>query len=138
MLPELIYQCDVLVFPTIAQEALGRTAVEAMGCGGAVIASRIGGLEWVVEEGITGLLCEPGDIQGLAATIEQLLDNPALREQLGQAGRDKFLKEFTWEAVLEQHYRPLLGLPVIRPNAYGNDSKAQKKSSRGASQQRDF
>jgi len=112
-LPQLISQCDVLVFPTIAQEALGRTAVEAMGCGKPVVASRIGGLKWVVDEGHTGLLCAPGDAFDLAAKIEQLLNDPVLRAQLGQAGKAKFLQKFTWDAVLEQHYLPLLGVPVM-------------------------
>lgn len=116
-LPGLIRQCDVLVFPTIAQEALGRTAVEAMGCGGAVIASRIGGLAWVVEEGVTGLLATPGDPSDLAAQMEQLLEDAALREQLGVAGREKFLREFTWDRVIAQHYRPLLGAPVRQAQA---------------------
>lgn len=111
-LPGLICQCDVLVFPTIAQEALGRTAVEAMGCGRAVIASRIGGLAWVVDEGVTGLMATPGDPSDLANQMEQLLEDAALRKQLGVAGREKFLREFTWDRVIAQHYRPLLGTPV--------------------------
>ena len=112
-LPDRIRECDLLVFPTVAQEALGRTAVEAMACGRPVVASRIGGLQWVVEENITGLLAVPGDPQDLAAKIEQLLDDAPRREQLGIAGREKFLREFTWNAVYERHYRPLLGVPVL-------------------------
>ncbi|WP_437187873.1 glycosyltransferase family 4 protein [Planctomicrobium sp. SH668] len=111
-LPRLISQCDVLVFPTIAQEALGRTAVEAMGCGRPVIGSRIGGLQWVIDEGKTGLLCEPGDAFELATQIAKLLNEPALRAQMGTAGRQKFLREFTWDEVIRKHYLPLLGAPV--------------------------
>lgn len=108
-LPAAIRACDVLVFPTRAQEALGRSAVEAMGCGRPVVASRLGGLPWVVEDGKTGLLCEPGDPVQLAACLERLLDDPPLRRRLGEAGRMKFERDFTWESVLDRHYRRLFG-----------------------------
>jgi len=112
-LPHLMRQCDVLIFPTLAQEALGRTAVEAMGCGLPVIASRIGGLAWVVEHQRTGLLCRPGDAQDLLRQCQILLEDPELRRQLGQQGRRKFERDFTWESILQQQYRPLLGPPVL-------------------------
>ena len=99
---------DVVVFPTIAQEALGRTAVEAMAAGRPVVASRIGGLPFTVADGATGLLCEPGDPADLARQIGRLLDDPALRRRMGLAGRRRFEEEFTWETVIERYYRPLL------------------------------
>lgn len=111
-LPNVIRGSDVLIFPTIAQEALGRTAVEAMGCGKPVIASRLGGLPWVVEDGVTGLLVRPGDPNELAEKIGQLLDNPSQRQQLGAAGRMKFERDFLWEVILDRHYVPLLGQAV--------------------------
>ncbi len=107
-LPQIIAACDLLVFPTIAQEALGRTAVEAMGCGRPVVASRLGGLAWVVDDGVTGLLATPGDPVDLARQIARLLDDGALRERMGQAGREKFEREFTWEVIL-QRYAALFG-----------------------------
>lgn len=107
-LPQLIRECDVLVFPTIAQEALGRTAVEAMGCGRPVIASRIGGLSWVVNDGETWLLFEPGNAADLAGKCARLLDDAQLRDRLGTAGRKQFLEQFTWPVIIDQHYRPLL------------------------------
>lgn len=107
-LPAAMRAADVLVFPTIAQEALGRTAVEAMGCGKPVIASRLGGLPWVVEDGITGLIANPGDPHDLTATMVQLFDQPDLRRRLGQAGREKFERDFLWPVILERHYRPIL------------------------------
>lgn len=107
-LPGLISDCDILVFPTIAQEALGRTVVEAMGCGRPVVASRIGGLPWVIEEGVTGLLCEPGNAADLAGKVAQLLDDAELRNRLGRTAREKFEREFTWHVVLRQ-YEGLFG-----------------------------
>ena len=73
--------------PTIAQEGLSRTSVEAMASGIPVIASRIGGLPFTVNDGVTGLLFEPGDPADLARQIARLLDDPALRRRMGLAGR---------------------------------------------------
>lgn len=100
---------DLLVFPTVAQEALGRSAVEAMGCGRPVIASRIGGLNWVIEHEKTGLLSEPGNVDDLCQQLERLLDDPDLRENLGKTGQEKFYQKFTWEVVLDHSYRKLFG-----------------------------
>jgi glycosyltransferase involved in cell wall biosynthesis len=93
-LPRQLHAADVLVMPTVAQEALGRTAVEAMAAGRPVVASRIGGLPATVLDGATGLLFEPGDPDDLARKLEALLDDPGLRQRLGLAGRRRF----------EEHY----------------------------------
>jgi glycosyltransferase involved in cell wall biosynthesis len=113
-LPRHLRAADLVVLPTVAQEALGRTAVEAMGVGRPVVASRLGGLPATVVEGQTGLLCEPGDARDLAARLATLLDDPALRERLGLAGRRRFEEHYTWPVIIEKHYRPLLG-PARRP-----------------------
>jgi glycosyltransferase involved in cell wall biosynthesis len=107
-LPRHLRAADMLVMPTIAQEALGRTAVEAMAVGRPVIASRLGGLPFTVADGATGLLCEPGDVVDLARKIEMLLDDAALRERLGLAGRRRFEEHYSWDVIIERHYRPLL------------------------------
>ena len=106
-LPAHLRRSDMLAFPTIAQEALGRTAVEAMAVGRPVVASRIGGLPYTIGEG-AGLLFEPGDADDLAAKLETLLDDPELCEQMGRAGRRRFESEFTWPHIIDRHYRPLL------------------------------
>ncbi|MBI3464555.1 MAG: glycosyltransferase family 4 protein, partial [Planctomycetes bacterium] len=107
-LPRHLRAADICVFPSIAQEALGRTAVEAMGVGRPVIASRLGGLPFTVPDGATGLLCEPGDPQDLAEKIATLFDDPALRERLGLAGRRRFEQHYAWPVIIDRHYRPLL------------------------------
>jgi glycosyltransferase involved in cell wall biosynthesis len=61
-----------------------------------------------VADGLTGLLCEPGDPLDLARKIETLLDDKELRERMGQAGRRRFEEEYSWEVIIERHYRPLL------------------------------
>ncbi len=107
-LPRQLRAADVLVMPTVAQEALGRTAVEAMAAGRPVIASRLGGLPFTVIDGATGLLCEPGNAEDLARKIECLLDGAELRQRLGEAGRRRFEEHYAWPVIIEKHYRPLL------------------------------
>jgi glycosyltransferase involved in cell wall biosynthesis len=107
-LPKLLRACDVLVMPTVAQEALGRTAVEAMAAGKPVVASRLGGLPYTVVDGLTGLLAAPGDPADLAEKLAALLDDPARCERLGLAGRRRFEEHYAWDVIIERHYRPLL------------------------------
>lgn len=110
-LPELMAACEIIVCPTIAEEALGRTAVEAMGAGRPVVASRIGGLPFVVLDEATGLLARPGDAADLARQIGRLLDDRPLRERFGDAGRKRFEEQFVWEAILPA-YATILGAPI--------------------------
>ncbi|REJ69535.1 MAG: glycosyltransferase [Planctomycetota bacterium] len=107
-LPTRIREADIIVMPTIAQEGLGRSTVEAMGAARPVIASAIGGLPYTVSHGVNGLLFEPGDADDLARQIVRLLDDPDERRRMGLAGRRRFETEFTWPVVIEDQYRPLL------------------------------
>jgi glycosyltransferase involved in cell wall biosynthesis len=106
-LPRHYAETDITVVPTIAQEGLSRTSVEAMAAGRPVVASRIGGLPFTVADGATGLLCKPGDADDLASKLEVLLDDGELRQRMGLAGRRRFEREFAWDVVIEKHYRPL-------------------------------
>jgi glycosyltransferase involved in cell wall biosynthesis len=79
-----------------------------MAAGKPVVASCIGGLPFTISDGATGLLCESGDPADLAAKLGMLLDDSDLRRRLVVAGRKRFEAEFTWQAVIERHYRPML------------------------------
>jgi glycosyltransferase involved in cell wall biosynthesis len=107
-LPGYMAASDIVVVPTVAQEALGRTAVEGMAAGRPVVASRIGGLSFTIPDGATGLLCEPGNSIDLAAKLSALLNDRDSRERLGLAGRRRFEEHYAWPAIIERHYRPIL------------------------------
>jgi glycosyltransferase involved in cell wall biosynthesis len=107
-LPTWLRLADIVVMPTIAQEGLGRTTVEAMAVGRPVIASRIGGLPYTVQDGVTGRLFEAGNSDELCLRLNELLSDPDLRARMGQAGRTRFEREFTWSRVIQRYYRPLL------------------------------
>jgi glycosyltransferase involved in cell wall biosynthesis len=76
---------DVFVMPS-HNEGMGRAAVEAMAAGLPVVATRVGGLPDVVQDGLTGLVIPPRDPEALAAALTRLLDDEALRARMGQAG----------------------------------------------------
>lgn len=87
--------CDVFVFPSRTNiECLGLSAIQAMACGRAVVATRIGGVPEVVHDGETGLLVPPGDPVALAAVLTALCADPALRHRLGTAARADALARF--------------------------------------------
>jgi glycosyltransferase involved in cell wall biosynthesis len=72
---------------------------EYMAAGRAVVASRVGQLEAVIRHDVNGLLCPPGDAAALAAALERLRCEPALRARLGRAARATVLGNHTWDAV---------------------------------------
>jgi glycosyltransferase involved in cell wall biosynthesis len=87
------------VLPTKAPEALGNVVHEAMSKGRAMIGTRPGGQEDMIEDGETGLLVPGGDVDALTAAMQRLLDDPQLRERLGEKARERSAT-FTPEAVM--------------------------------------
>lgn len=93
---------DVFVLPS-RDDMLPWAALEACAAGLPVVASRVGAIPHIVIPGRTGALCEPGSEPSLAAAIEPLLDDAALRERLGRAARD-FVRE---------HHNPDVTYPAL-------------------------
>lgn len=92
------------VFPTRIPEALGNVVHEAMSKGRAVIGTRPGGHEDMIEDGENGLLVPAGDAEALAGAMSRLIEDTALRERLGAAARERSL-DFTPEVVMPQMER---------------------------------
>lgn len=90
---ELYRSADVFVLPTRA-ETFGIAAVEASAAGLPVVATDVGGLPDIVDDGTTGFLLSPGDGRGLAAALTKLVDDGALRRRLGAAGRERAVARF--------------------------------------------
>ena len=82
-------QARVVVLPSLWLENAPLVAIEASAYGRAVVASRVGGLPELVDDGRTGLLFDRGDIDGLAERLRMLLTNKALAGELGAAGHDR-------------------------------------------------
>jgi glycosyltransferase involved in cell wall biosynthesis len=100
--PRWFRRADALVFPSIWAEPFGMPTAEAQAAGLPVVTTPSGGLPEVVEDGVTGLLVEPGDADGLAAAIERLAAEPELRRRLGEAGRRRAAERFGWNALTTQ------------------------------------
>jgi len=96
----LLANADVLVLPSYF-EGLGLCILEAMAFGVPVIATRVGGIPDVVEDGVTGLLMEPGDIEGLADRLVALLLDGTLRERLRVAAFKQVRERYSIEVVFE-------------------------------------
>lgn len=99
---ELLATSDICVQPALA-EAFGLTIAEAMACGCAVVASRVGGIPELIEDGRTGLLVEPGDEVALAVALDRLLREPALRHQFGELARQRACERFELSRTVQRH-----------------------------------
>jgi alpha-maltose-1-phosphate synthase len=103
----LITGATVFVVPSV-YEPLGIVNLEAAACGTAVVASDVGGIPEVVDDGRTGLLVhyDPADPaafeRGLAEAISELLRDPDRAAAMGAAGRERVLAEFGWPAIAQQ------------------------------------
>ena len=79
-----------------------------------VAATRVGGVPELVEDGGTGFLIPPRDPDTLAVALQRLIADPELRRRMGQAGREKALKEFTLDRMLQETERVYEEVP--KPN----------------------
>lgn len=110
-LPWLYKVCDVFVLPSISAEAFGITLIEAMATGKPVVASRIGGVPEIIEDGVNGLLFEPWDSRGLSEAVNTLLENPEMAEDLGRRGHQSAECNYSWPRVasqIEEIYREVV------------------------------
>src|SRR5258708_24740910 len=103
-LPALYQACDVFTLPSIERsEAFGIVQLEAMAAGRPVVSCDVGtGVAWVNQNEVTGLVVVPRDPDRLAAALNRLLDDPVLRDRLGQAGRERVREEFTLARMVGQ------------------------------------
>lgn len=97
-LPRVLRSADVVV-ATPWYEPFGIAPLEAMACGRPVVGTAVGGLLDTVDDGTTGSLVPPRDPGALAAAVRPLLDDTALRERWGRAGRRRAVARYSWKRV---------------------------------------
>ncbi|MEU4035256.1 glycogen synthase [Streptomyces collinus] len=97
---QLLTRAAVFVCPSV-YEPLGIVNLEAMACGTPVVASRVGGIPEVVDDGRTGLLVDVDDAfeASLARALDTVLGDPEAARRMGEAGRVRAVGEFGWDAV---------------------------------------
>jgi len=96
----LLGAADILVLTSL-WEGLPRVALQAMAAAKPVVATRVDGTPEAVEEGLTGFLLAPHDVEGFANRIAHLIANPALAREMGDAGRRR-VEGFGVPAMLEK------------------------------------
>jgi len=99
----LIGSCDVLAVPSVAREGLPRAAIEAMSQRIPVVATSVGGLPELVEDGRTGLLVPRCDSAAIAGALRRLRADPALRRSMGEAGCKRVAERFHIRDTINQY-----------------------------------
>lgn len=94
-LQRLYQSCDLFVAPSL-YESFGLIYLEAMNYAKPVIGCEAGGVPEVIEEGVTGLLADPGAPKELAQKITVMLKSPVMLHEMGVAGRERLLEQFTY------------------------------------------
>jgi glycosyltransferase involved in cell wall biosynthesis len=108
--PEVMAALDVLVVPSL-NEGMGRVALEAGAAGIPVVASRVGGLPDVIDDGETGLLAPPKDARAIADAVLELVRAPERRALMGATARARVVPHFSLENMvlrIEELYEELL------------------------------
>lgn len=116
LVPSLLTSMSAAVAPYTASSGFYFSPLkvfEYMAAGLPVVASRLGQLTAVIEDGVTGLLCPPDDSEALVSALERLYADAALRGRLGRAARAKVVGEHSWDAVCQR----LVQLAGIQPHA---------------------
>jgi glycosyltransferase involved in cell wall biosynthesis len=109
--PGFYRRAAVTVLPSLTDsESFGMTLVEAMASGCPVVGSAVGGIPFVIRDGVDGLLATPGDATDLAAAVGEILTNPIRAAAMGQAGRAAAETRWDWNRQKEQTKEVLTGV----------------------------
>jgi len=100
-IPWVMSNQHILVVPSIWEEPFGRVIVEGMAAGLVVVASRIGGIPEIIEDGQTGLLFEPGEVSELVQILQTLLANPDTAHCITSRARIAAMTEFSLDRMLD-------------------------------------
>lgn len=92
-------QAGIVVMPSLWPENLGYVVLEAMSYQVPVLASNVGGIPEIVDDGITGRLYNPDDSEQFVSALRALAGDAALRERLGRAARQRIAQDFTWASI---------------------------------------
>ncbi|MCG3176228.1 MAG: D-inositol-3-phosphate glycosyltransferase [Candidatus Omnitrophica bacterium] len=125
-IPKLLTEMTVLAAPSVGEEAFGRVAIEAGACGVPVVATRMGGLLDIIEDGKDGLLVPPDDPTVLADAVLRLIKDRELADRLAASLRAKVEREFSLDLMFSRTvevYRETLArkrILVIKMSAVGD------------------
>lgn len=95
------HACDIFVLPSYV-EGMSNSLLEAMACGMAVVATRVGAAPSMIHDGVSGLIVDPGDHAQLAGAIETLVADEMKRVRLGRSAAEDVASRFGIESVVDQ------------------------------------
>ena len=125
-IPQLLASIDCLVLSTITEEAFGRVILEAQAAGVPVVATQVGGVVEIIDDGTTGLLVLPKDTDAMANAVMRILKDKKLAESLVAAARKKIQEKFTLEHMASQTIKAyeellkILNILVIKIGSIGD------------------
>jgi glycosyltransferase involved in cell wall biosynthesis len=99
--PEITAILDISVLPSF-YEGMGRVVLEAMAAGKPMVACRVGGVPEFVEDGVTGYLISPGDVDALVDRLQTLIGDSDLRQKMGQQGAQRMRHEHSAETMVNR------------------------------------
>jgi glycosyltransferase involved in cell wall biosynthesis len=99
---DMMGRATALIFPSIWYEGQPRTMIEAMATGTPIVASRLGSMMEMIDDGKNGLLFTPGDAEDLSRQMQRLLEDAPMREKMRSAARSEFENRYTAEKNLPQ------------------------------------
>ncbi|MGO4885241.1 MAG: glycosyltransferase family 4 protein [Bryobacteraceae bacterium] len=117
-MPSVYASLDLVVLPSF-QEAMPMCLLEALAAARPVVATAVGAVPKVVIPGVTGLLCDPGDVSGLSAAILRVIREPDLARMFGNNGRAHVARHYAAKVVARRYvdlYREVLGERACRAN----------------------
>ncbi|NLE64768.1 MAG: glycosyltransferase, partial [Elusimicrobia bacterium] len=94
-IPQILSDSDVLVLPTVTHEAFGRVIIEAQAVGVPVVATKVGGVVDIIEDGQSGILVPPVDADAIATAVKRLLKDPALVDEMIVRARKRVEERYT-------------------------------------------
>jgi len=114
-IPRCVAALDIGVISSIGSEALSRVALEYMACALPVVATMVGGIPDIIEDGKVGFLVPPGDPGKMAEAVIKLIEQPEMAKRMGQEGRNRAVNIYSRKEVAREtinFYRELIGLRV--------------------------
>ena len=98
---ELLQALDIFVLPSLS-EGIPMALLEAMAASRAIVASRVGGIPEIVDDGSEGFLVEPMDVDGLAASCRRLIESPDVARRMGEQARKRVERDFSATAMADR------------------------------------
>lgn len=127
--------CDIVCAPSLGGESFGIVLLEGMAAGKPIVASRIPGYRDVVDDGVDGLLVQPGDVHALDVALDAMIGDREWREALGRRGRSKAW-EYSWDLIADRvagYYEDTLGHRRLVRNQVGSADSPTELTTAAAS-----